>query len=187
MSNTGKIGGHHVPGYVQASDGARVAAVADVDVERARRLASGLRDVALFADYRDMPESDEVDAVDICLPHHLHKAAIVAAAAAGKHILCEKPLCLTLDQAAAVTDAVRESGVTLMCAHNQLFLPTVAAPPAHVAAPRAGQRAPPAVKGGGKEPGGVQEGGAEAPATYALEVVAFVARLRDGRRPLNTE
>jgi len=64
--------------------------------------------------------------VDICLPHHLHKDAIVAAAAAGKHILCEKPLCLTLDEADTVTRAVAASGVTLMCAHNQLFLPSVA-------------------------------------------------------------
>src|SRR6185437_11917663 len=102
MSSKGKIGigiigagniaGHHVPGYLQAADGARIVAVADVDVERARGLAGGLTGVKIFADYRDMLESDEVDAVDICLPHHLHRAAIVAAAAAGKHILCEKPL-----------------------------------------------------------------------------------------------
>ena len=37
----------------------------------------------------------DIDAVDICLPHHLHRDAIIAAAEAGKHILCEKPLCLS--------------------------------------------------------------------------------------------
>src|SRR5213076_2355522 len=84
-------------------------------------------DVQVFLDYREMVTSPLIDAVDICLPHHLHKDAIVAAAGAGKHILCEKPLCLTLEEAEVVTDAVRESGVTLMCAHNQLFLPTVVA------------------------------------------------------------
>ena len=68
----------------------------------------------------------DIDAVDICLPHHLHKDAIVAAARAGKHILCEKPLCLTPEEAAEVDAAVAEAGVTLMCAHNQLFLPAVA-------------------------------------------------------------
>ena len=68
----------------------------------------------------------DIDAVDICLPHHLHAAAIVAAAEAGKHILCEKPLCLTMDEARIVREAVRRAGVTLMCAHNQLFLPAVA-------------------------------------------------------------
>jgi predicted dehydrogenase len=311
MSSSGKIGigiigagniaAHHVPGYLQAADGARIAAVADVDVERARGLASGLGEVEIFADYRDMLELNQVDAVDICLPHHLHKAAIVAAAAAGKHILCEKPLCLTLDEAAAVTDAIRESGVTLMCAHNQLFLPTVAAArelvrsgklgkvyaarttdvfALQVTADTIGWRGARATSGGGElidtgyhpnylllhlvdsapvrvaamlsrhrlqflegedtahvlvefadgtigsihtgwayEPAGsterfsvageegsiwsdgrvlhfkargkdpvvMQEAGPEPPDTYALEVVDFVARLRDGRRPLNTE
>jgi predicted dehydrogenase len=67
-----------------------------------------------------------VDAVDICLPHHLHAEAIVAAATAGKHVLCEKPLCLTAAEAEHVQAAVTEHGITLMCAHNQLFLPAVA-------------------------------------------------------------
>jgi predicted dehydrogenase len=68
----------------------------------------------------------ELDAVDICLPHHLHRDAIVAAAEAGLHILCEKPLCLTPEEAADVRAAVEGAGVTLMCAHNQLFAPAVA-------------------------------------------------------------
>jgi predicted dehydrogenase len=49
----------------------------------------------------------------------------VAAAQAGKHILCEKPLCLTVLQADEVQQAVSTAGVTLMCAHNQLYLPAV--------------------------------------------------------------
>jgi predicted dehydrogenase len=59
------------------------------------------------------------------LPHHLHAEAIVAAAQAGKHILCEKPLCLTVLQADEVQRAVSTAGVTVMCAHNQLYLPAV--------------------------------------------------------------
>jgi predicted dehydrogenase len=73
-----------------------------------------------------MLETADIDAVDICLPHHLHKDAIVAAAKAGKHVLCEKPLCLTAEEAEEVATAIEASGVTLMCAHNQLFLPAVA-------------------------------------------------------------
>jgi predicted dehydrogenase len=49
----------------------------------------------------------------------------VAAAQAGNHILCEKPLCLTVQQADEVQRVVSAAGVTLMCAHNQLFLPAV--------------------------------------------------------------
>ena len=122
----GNIAGHHIHGYLLAAEHAEVAAIADVDAERARSHAAALGDkFEVFQDYRELIASPRVDAVDICLPHHLHKDAIVAAAAAGKHILCEKPLCLTLDEADAVTRAVESAGVTLMCAHNQLFLPTV--------------------------------------------------------------
>lgn len=56
----------------------------------------------------------------------MHAPAIVAAARNGKHILCEKPLCTTLEEASRVRAAVRASGVTLMCAHNQLFEPAIA-------------------------------------------------------------
>jgi predicted dehydrogenase len=135
MPETGKIGvgiigagniaGHHIRGYLLAAQHAEVVAIADVDAERARTHAATLGQFEVLQDYRELVASPRVDAVDICLPHHLHKDAIVAAAAAGKHILCEKPLCLTLDEAGAVTRAVESAGVTLMCAHNQLFLPTV--------------------------------------------------------------
>ncbi|HET7769704.1 MAG TPA: Gfo/Idh/MocA family oxidoreductase, partial [Chloroflexota bacterium] len=48
-----------------------------------------------------------------------------AAARAGKHILCEKPLCLTLDEARAIRDALRDTGVSFMAAHNNLFAPSL--------------------------------------------------------------
>jgi predicted dehydrogenase len=102
-----------------------VTAVADVADETACRRAAEL-DAAAYTDFRQMILEAELDAVDICLPHHLHAEAIVAAAQAGKHILCEKPLCLTVEQAHQVRQAVSAAGVTLMCAHNQLYLPAVA-------------------------------------------------------------
>ncbi len=122
----GGIATHHLRGYLLAAQHARVAAIADVDVQRAESLAAAAGGAQVFADYREMISSSLVDAIDICLPHHLHKDAIVAAAEAGKHVLCEKPLCLTIDEAEAVTSAVSSAGITLMCAHNQLFLPPVA-------------------------------------------------------------
>ena len=121
----GNIAGHHLTGYLQVDADAQVAAIADVDAERARGIADRVG-AQVFTNYKEMLAVANLDAVDICLPHHLHKDAIVAAATAGKHILCEKPLCITLDEAEAVTRAVRKAGITLMCAHNQLFLPTVA-------------------------------------------------------------
>jgi predicted dehydrogenase len=122
----GSIAQAHLDGYLLAGDAARVTAIADIDPKNARRSAKRAGGARVFSDYREMIASDLVDAVDICLPHHLHKDAIVAAAEAGKHVLCEKPLCLTVAEAELVSRAVASSGITLMCAHNQLFLPAVA-------------------------------------------------------------
>ena len=55
--------------------------------------------VVIYDDYRTMIAEAHLDAVDICLPHHLHADAIIAAAEAGLHVLCEKPLCLTVEEA----------------------------------------------------------------------------------------
>jgi len=67
----------------------------------------------------------EIDAVDICLPHHLHCEAILQAANAGRAILCEKPVCTTLADAAVIRATLAETGVTFMAAHNQLFQPSL--------------------------------------------------------------
>jgi len=125
LIGAGGIANAHLAGYAAIPDRARVTAIADAVPETLARRAeeTGAR---AYADFTELVHDPEVDAVDICLPHHLHKAAIVAAAKAGKHILCEKPLCLTADEAAEVRAAVEAAGVTLMCAHNQLFMPAVA-------------------------------------------------------------
>jgi predicted dehydrogenase len=121
----GGIVGAHIRGYRAYADAIRVVAVADVVTETVQRRAAEL-DAVAYTDFRQMISEADLDAVDICLPHHLHADAIVAAADAGKHILCEKPLCLTVQQAELVQRAVSAAGVTLMCAHNQLYLPAVA-------------------------------------------------------------
>jgi predicted dehydrogenase len=125
LIGAGGIAGAHLRGYQQITGQAEVTAVADVEIERARQRAAEAGGARAFTDYGDMLATADLDAVDICLPHHLHADAIIAAARAGKAILCEKPLCLTADEAKAVREAVADAGVTLMCAHNQLYFPTV--------------------------------------------------------------
>lgn len=125
LIGAGGIAGAHVAGYLRNPDTITFAAVADPVRENAEKRA-GDTGAVIYADYREMLADADIDAVDICLPHHLHKDAIVAAARAGKHILCEKPLCLNPEEAREVSEAVEAAGVTLMCAHNQLFLPAVA-------------------------------------------------------------
>ncbi|HEX3427234.1 MAG TPA: Gfo/Idh/MocA family oxidoreductase [Candidatus Limnocylindrales bacterium] len=121
----GGIADAHIRGYRAFSDRIELTAVADTSAQalEARTVELG---TAPFTDYGQMIDEADIDAVDICLPHHLHRDAIVRAAEAGKHILCEKPLCISAAEAKDVAAAVASSGVTLMCAHNQLFLPAVA-------------------------------------------------------------
>ncbi|MET4637965.1 Gfo/Idh/MocA family oxidoreductase [Mycetocola sp. 2940] len=126
LIGAGGIAGAHVAGYRRNPDTVTFSAVADPVRQNALKRAEGT-DAALFDDYARMLSEADIDAVDICLPHHLHRDAILAAAAAGKHVLCEKPLCLDAGEAADVAAAVEASGITVMCAHNQLFLPAVAA------------------------------------------------------------
>jgi predicted dehydrogenase len=130
MIKVGLIGGGgitdaHIRGYRTYAETIAVTAVADVVYQTASRRAAEL-DAVGYTDFRQMILDADLDAVDICLPHHLHAEAIIAAAAAGRHILCEKPLCLTVEEADRVRLAIEAAGVTLMCAHNQLFLPAVA-------------------------------------------------------------
>ncbi|REF37932.1 Gfo/Idh/MocA family protein [Thermasporomyces composti] len=122
----GGISNPHVRGYLEIPDKAKVTAVADVVEANARARAEQVGGAQIFSDYRELIATAGVDAVDICLPHHLHADAIIAAAEAGKHILCEKPLCISTEEADKITKVVQDTGVTLMCAHNQLFMPPVA-------------------------------------------------------------
>jgi predicted dehydrogenase len=121
----GNIADQHILGYRAFADQIVVTAIAETDDATRERRAAEL-DAVPYADFGQLIKEAEVDAVDICLPHYLHRDAIVAAAEAGRHILCEKPLCLSAAEALEVEAAVRRHGVTLMSAHNKLFLPVVA-------------------------------------------------------------
>ena len=122
----GWMGHVHARAWAENAPRGEVVAVADVSAERVKHLAAEIgRDVHSFADLEGMLDGAEIDAVDICLPHHLHTEAIVAAARAGKAILCEKPLCTNLEDAAAIREALDASGSIFMAAHNQLFQPSL--------------------------------------------------------------
>ena len=124
---SGWMGHVHSRAWRSNAPRAEVVAVADVSPERTRALADQFGDqkVAAYPDLATMLAEADLDAVDICLPHHLHSDAIITAARAGKAILCEKPLCTTLDDAIAIRAALDESGAVFMAAHNQLFQPSL--------------------------------------------------------------
>src|SRR5262245_30551844 len=93
---------------------ARVAAVASPTEGRAAQFAARHDIPRAFSDYRQLMEMDEIDVVSLCLPNDLHAEATLAAASAGKHIICEKPLCASMADADRMIDACRAAGVKLM-------------------------------------------------------------------------
>jgi myo-inositol 2-dehydrogenase/D-chiro-inositol 1-dehydrogenase len=76
-----------------------------------------------FTDYRKMYEMPDLDMVVLGLPNDLHCDATVAAASAGKHVVCEKPLCLNLAEADTMIDACKKAKVKLMYAEELCFTP----------------------------------------------------------------
>ncbi|WP_375386265.1 Gfo/Idh/MocA family protein [uncultured Microbacterium sp.] len=89
----GGIAFAHIEAYRKSGAG-QIVAVSDVNPETLSRRMQEL-DVPGWTDYRELLASDDIDAIDICLPHHLHAEVLIAAVHAGKHVLCEKPLALT--------------------------------------------------------------------------------------------
>lgn len=77
----------------------------------------------LVADYAAVLADPAVEAVVLATPHTQHAEQVAAAAAAGKHVFCDKPFTLTRDSAAAAVAACSEAGVTLAVGHNRRFLP----------------------------------------------------------------
>ena len=68
---------------------------------------------------------EDIDIVDICSPTNTHKDIVIAAAAAGKHILCEKPVALSAEEARQMLEAVRKAGVKHILGHNYRRVPAV--------------------------------------------------------------
>lgn len=77
-------------------------------------------------DWRAVVEDPEIDIVDINTPNDSHAEIAIAAAKAGKHILCEKPLGMTVDQCKAMLDAVKKAKVVHMVCHNYRRIPAIA-------------------------------------------------------------
>jgi predicted dehydrogenase len=110
----------HVPALQRLGRLVEVKSVCDVRAEAAERTADMLG-ATWTTDYRRLVERPDIDAVVICTPEFLHAEQAVAAAECGKHVLCEKPMASTLEQADAMLAAARAARVRLMIAHSRRF------------------------------------------------------------------
>lgn len=136
LVGTGLMGTLHAAAWVAA--GATLAGcVAETEADAAPLAARyGVR---VYPSYAAL--LPDVDVVDLCTPTHLHAGMILAAAAAGRHVVCEKPLARTVEQARAAVDACRQAGVQLLVAQVVRYFPEYALAQAQVAAGAIGRPA----------------------------------------------
>jgi len=108
---------------------ARMVAICGRDGPKVAAAAERLGWAEPLTDWRELIARDDIDVVDICTPGDSHAEIALAALAAGKHVLCEKPLANTVDEARAMTTAAadaRSSGIRSMCGFNYRRVPAVA-------------------------------------------------------------
>jgi predicted dehydrogenase len=112
----------HAESLKRLSD-AEILAVASPTEEHVRAFAQQHDIPNCFTDYKKMLEMDEIDMVVLGLPNDLHAQAAVDAAKAGKHVVCEKPLCMNLKEADLMIETCKKAGVKLMYAEELCFTP----------------------------------------------------------------
>lgn len=107
---TGVIAPNHGSAIVE-SPYAELVAVCDVDEAKAKAFAEKFGGAAIYTDYIEMLEKAGIEAVSICTPSGMHWEMTIAAAERGVHVLCEKPMAITLPQMDAMVAAVEKSGI----------------------------------------------------------------------------
>jgi 1,5-anhydro-D-fructose reductase (1,5-anhydro-D-mannitol-forming) len=118
------IARQHMHAAVEADPRSGVAAVMSSSPERAEAFAREHGVPAAYAQLERLLEDPRVDVVYVSTTNERHREEVLAAAAAGKHVLCEKPLALTLDDARAMRDACAAAGVAMGTNHHWRHAPT---------------------------------------------------------------
>ena len=121
LIGSGRMGALHGETLARRLPGAVLAAVADPAPGAAERIASELGAPKFFTDPAAAFADPEIDAVVIAAPARFHADLVVAAAAAGKGVFCEKPMAVTLADADRAIDAARAAGVVLQVGFNRRF------------------------------------------------------------------
>ncbi|NPV68356.1 MAG: Gfo/Idh/MocA family oxidoreductase [Anaerolineae bacterium] len=119
---SGFIGHIHVDGLKRVPE-AEIVAVASRTPGKARRFADERGIPYAYEDYRQLLARDDIQAVTVGVPNYLHEEVVIAAAEAGKHIMCEKPFTTTMRAARNMLAAVRNAGVKLVYGEMLCFAP----------------------------------------------------------------
>jgi myo-inositol 2-dehydrogenase/D-chiro-inositol 1-dehydrogenase len=121
LIGSGFVGDLHAYSFKNFVRDAEVVAVASLEGSDKFAEERGIPNA--FNDYKKLLELKEIDLISLGVPNDKHAEITIAAARAGKHVICEKPLCVTLEQADEMIEACKKAGVLLMYAEELLFAP----------------------------------------------------------------
>ncbi|TDK60877.1 Gfo/Idh/MocA family oxidoreductase [Bacillus salipaludis] len=110
----------HIPTFLQLSESTTIEGVYDVDHARAEQIASQFNSFKVYPSYQEL--FDDVDVIVICTPNKFHAEIAIAALEAGKHVLCEKPMALTVTECQQMESAAKKSGKVLAVAYHYRFM-----------------------------------------------------------------
>ena len=117
----GKIGTKHI-NYLKEIDGIRVLGVSDIVPEKMQKASLIVNHPAeSFLDYRDLLRSPSLDLIDICSPTGLHAQMCIDALNAGKHVLCEKPLCLKISEVDRIAETAKKNNKKIFVVKQNRF------------------------------------------------------------------
>jgi predicted dehydrogenase len=111
--------------YALPADTFRIVGVATTRPETAQPAAQEIGCQVWTTDYRELLARDDIDLIDCTVPNHKHEEVILAAAEAGKHIYCEKPLAMTVAEGRRMVEAVEKAGVKTQMTFNFRFFPAI--------------------------------------------------------------
>ncbi len=121
---TGFIGRVHLDA-VRRLESVETVAIADTNIKVAERLAEGFGIATVASDYREILRDSNIDAVHICTPNAQHYSMAKDALEAGKHVICEKPLAIRVEQAEALVPLAAPKGLRNCVFHNLRYYPMV--------------------------------------------------------------
>ena len=115
----------HFPALTSQADKCEIVAFCDILIERAEEAAKkyGIDGAKVYKDYNDLLSDPEIDVVHVCTPNVSHCPITVAAFGAGKHVLCEKPMAATTEDAKKMMDAWKKSGKKFTIGYQNRFRP----------------------------------------------------------------
>jgi predicted dehydrogenase len=115
----------HARALAQLAPRVRLVGLADIDLTRARRSAQGFFVPFVTTDYHELLRRDDIDIVCVCTPPSLHERMVLDALAAGKYVVCEKPLAHTLASADRILEAASQYPNRLSVVYQKRFTPEV--------------------------------------------------------------